>query len=147
MKAVNSFFIVVGVLWLAIRCTIGLSNDEMSNYGSEITFFDLFFFRWGLFALLVTTALLLFVNIFNKIVKEGRYVKNDKYTLWMFIALSLTTSFSFTFLYSENFDAILNSGWIGLFDFPFFMSSVFLLVFRILMPMLKKIIGEKESMK
>jgi len=145
MKILNTFIIIIGIVLLVVRTRFSLASDELSNYGSQITFFDLFFFKWGLFMLFLTTNFLLAINILHKIIKEGECIKNEKYTRWMLIIGSFITSFSVFFLYSENTDAILKSGWIGLFDFPFFWSNIFLLLFWISMPGLKKIIDANEN--
>ncbi len=134
-----------GMLFLVVRSRAGYLNDEALIYNYQFSYTELILYSWGPLTLLVTTTLLLLVNIFNRILKEAKYVKNENYTLWMFIALNLTNVFGIFILYSENFTAILKSGWAGLFDFPFFWSNIFLLLFWVSMPGLKKIIDKNEN--
>lgn len=145
MKIINTILISLGIFCLIMRTKAGLDVDEISNYEPGITSFDLFFFKWGLFVFLVTTTVLLFANISNKIIKEGKDVNNKVTSQRMFAVLSFTNVFSIFSLYFENDDAILKSGWFGLFDFPFFWSSIFLLLFWFSMPGIKKLITQHEK--
>lgn len=145
MKIINFTIIAAGIFLLIVRSRAGYLNDEAFIYNYQFSYTELILYSWGPLILLLTTTLLLSVNIFNRILKEAKYVKNENYTLWMFIALNLTNVFGIFILYSENFTAILKSGWAGLSDFPFFWSNIFLLLFWISMPTLKKIISENEN--
>lgn len=145
MKIINTIIVIAGIFFLIVRSRAGYLNDEALIYNYQFSYNELILYCWGPLTLLVFTVLLLFVNIFNKIIQEGKSIKSKNYSLWMFVILGITNTFGMFFLNSENFNAILNSGWIGLFHFPFFWSNIFLLLFWISMPALKKMIGEAEN--
>lgn len=145
MKIINTIIVIAGVFFLVIRSRAGYLNDEALIYNYQFSYTELILYSWGPVTLLITTTFLLFANIFNKILKEARYVKNENYTLWMFVALGFPNIFGTFILNSENFTAILKSGWVGLFHFPFFWSNIFLLLFWVSMPGLKKIILNNEN--
>ena len=144
MKIINTIIVIVGILFLVVRSRSGYLNDEALIYNYQFSYSELILYSWGPLMLLGFTTLLLVANIINKIIQEGKNIKDKNYTVWMFIILSMTSSFGIFSLHSDNYSAILNSGLTGLFDFPFFWSNVFLLFFWVSMPGLKKIILDSE---
>lgn len=145
MKIINLTIAAAGIFLLIVRSRAGYMNDEAIIYNYQFSYTELILYSWGPLILLITTTFLLLANIFNRILKEAKYVKNKNYTIWMFIASGFSNVFGLFILNSQNFTAILKSGWIGLFDFPFFWNNIFLLLFWISMPTLKKIIEANEN--
>jgi len=144
MKIINTIIVIAGILFLIVRSRAGYLNDEALIYNYQFSYNELILYSWGPLTLLMFTTFLLLVNIINKIVREGKSIKGKNYISWMFIILSMTNTFGLFFLNSENYNAILYSGWIGLFNFPFFWSNILLVLFWVSMPGLKKIILDSE---
>lgn len=144
MKIINTIIVIAGILFLIVRSRAGYLNDEALIYNYQFSYSELILYSWGPLVLLVFSAFLLVVNIINKIIQEGKTIQGKNYTVWMSIILNIANTFGLFFLYSDNYNAILKSGWIGLFDFPFFWSNILLVLFWVSMPGLKKIILDSE---
>lgn len=139
MKILNAVIIILGFLLLIARSMAGYSNNEVLIYDYQFSFVEIFLLNWTLLIFFLTATIFLDVNIIARIIKKGEDLDNKAYIQSMLGYLMIPIVLSI-FTYSENVNSVLNQGWTGIFHFPFFWSSFFLLNFWLWMPRLEEIV-------